>query len=377
MTKEKWLYVLLGVLFVTYVIVEHYKPKPIDWTVTYSQNDKNPYGGYILYDRLEDMFSNRSLSNQTLYELMDADSKGQLLLLANKFRPSSADIDALFQLLGQGRSIFISAHQFSANFLDTLGLELHVFSIPTVHDTVPIAFNGKRFYYPNDFISSWFEPNLSDEWTGYGFSQNKPVLIEKQFGEGKLILSSTPLIFTNYGLLFSEGYKYASGALRLLPYDAVTYSNFYHFGRSEPATPLRYLLSQPPLKWAMYLTLLVLLTYLIIGSRRTQRAVPVLDPVKNTTVAFIRVIGALYYREGNHKNAALKLIKHFLQRLSDSYYIRTFDETAYRVLAAKSGVPEDAVVQTFDLIHSIKQADKISEERLKQLYDQINLFKLS
>src|SRR5690606_1416297 len=156
----------------------------------------------------------------------------------------------------------------------------------------------------------------------------------------------------------------------------VHYNRYYHVGKQEPETPLRYVLSQAPLRWAIYLTILVLLLYLIVGSRRLQRAIPVLDPLENSTLRFIQTIGGLFHREGNHKTAALKLSGHFAHMLATRYYLSAFDESTYKTLAAKSGVPLVDVVKSFDLIQVVKQSPKVSEELLVQLYDNITKFKI-
>src|SRR5690606_37112462 len=111
MRKEKLLYIILAVLFVTYVIVEYHSPKPLDWTITFAQNDKNPYGSYVLYDRLDDFFPEKAVSFQTLYEAKDAEA--QLLILATDFTPSDADIDGIHDILDQGRTVLIGAQMFS------------------------------------------------------------------------------------------------------------------------------------------------------------------------------------------------------------------------------------------------------------------------
>lgn len=377
MRKERLLYFLLGILFLIYVMVEYYKPKPLNWTVTYAQTDKNPYGGYIFYDRLDDVFTNKSLSFSTLYE--SKDSTGHLIILSSRFNASDADMEALFHILDQGRSIMISAQRFSGNFLDSLGLAMHLRSASAfVEDSVMIKLKNESFYYPADVISSWFTAELPEEWhvLSTATQEENPVLIQRDFGKAKLILSSTPLAFTNYGFLYGDNYRYISAAIQLMPYEHITYSRFYHSGKSEPPTPLRYVLSQAPLKWALYLTLLLLVLYLVIGSRRVQRVIPVLDPVKNTTAQFIQTIGGLFFRERNHKNAANKLIRHFQKSLTQKYYIRNFNEESFPPLSAKAGVPIDAVIQTFDLIQSIKQANKVTDQHLKQLYEKINLFKI-
>jgi len=107
-----------------------------------------------------------------------------------------------------------------------------------------------------------------------------------------------------------------------------------------------------------------------------QRAIPVLDPLHNTTIQFIKTIGALYHREGNHRNAALKLSSYFTNVLATKYYMNTFDENTYKTLSAKSGVSLGDVVKTFDLIQVVKQSPQVSAELLKQLYEDITKFKI-
>ncbi len=59
---------------VIYLLIEMSSPKPIDWTITYSHQDKNPFGSHLINERLADIFPEGSLSNVnlTLYELEDS-----------------------------------------------------------------------------------------------------------------------------------------------------------------------------------------------------------------------------------------------------------------------------------------------------------------
>jgi len=52
MTTFRWYMLGLGLLFAAYVAVEYYRPKPLDWTPTLQNNDKIPYGTYVLFDQL-------------------------------------------------------------------------------------------------------------------------------------------------------------------------------------------------------------------------------------------------------------------------------------------------------------------------------------
>jgi len=51
----------LGLLFVAYVVLEYNRPKPLDWTPTYANKDKIPYGTYALYDQLPHLLGTDSV----------------------------------------------------------------------------------------------------------------------------------------------------------------------------------------------------------------------------------------------------------------------------------------------------------------------------
>ncbi|UOG73832.1 hypothetical protein MTX78_17120 [Hymenobacter tibetensis] len=55
MTTFRWYLLGLALLFGAYVAVEYYRPKALDWTPTFQNKDKIPYGAYVLYDVLPDI----------------------------------------------------------------------------------------------------------------------------------------------------------------------------------------------------------------------------------------------------------------------------------------------------------------------------------
>ena len=50
----------------------------------------------------------------------------------------------------------------------------------------------------------------------------------------------------------------------------------YGAGAQVEVSPFRYFLSQRPLRWALYLTMLVLVLFMVFTARRRQRAIPVI-----------------------------------------------------------------------------------------------------
>src|SRR5690606_23980766 len=233
MRKEKLLYIILGVLFVTYVIVEYYSPKPLDWTVTFSQNDKNPYGGYILYERLDDFFAEKAVSFQTLYEARDTEAN--LLILTTDFAPSDADMEAIYNILDQGRTVLIGAQIFSEKFLDDLGIDTKTQVLESItEDSVQIELEGeKTINMPPSFVNITFEVDSSTIWKSHATSGGD-VLISKDYPTAKLILTSLPLAFSNYGLVQNNILLFAEAALNKIPEGSVHYNRYYQAGKQEP-----------------------------------------------------------------------------------------------------------------------------------------------
>lgn len=375
--KEKILYIVLIALFVGYVVVEQYAPEELSWVPSYSQRDKSPYGAYVLYDRLGDFFEEKQLAFETLYELTD--SSGHIISLSTSFQPSEQDYEALMKMLSSGRDVLIGANYFSKKFMDTLGIAsvIDIEAIGKVSsDSIKVTIGKQSVYFPRSIVSGSFQVSDTSGWNVLG-KHTDPILIQKNIGKGSLLLTTAPLTFTNYGVLRADCYLFAERTLQQMANGRVIYNRYYHSGRGESTSPFRYLISQNPLRWAVYLTLFGVLLLLIIGSQRKQRAIPILDPMANTTLKFIKTMGGLYHREGNHRSAAEKLVNHFLKSLSEKYYIsQLFTERSYQMLAVKSGLKKEKVIQMFDLIQHVKNGGQVSGSMLNELNEKIAEFKL-
>src|SRR5271156_3464889 len=97
---------LSGILLVLYIAFEINKPRPIDWTVTISKEDKNPYGGYVLFHQLHDLFPGTVINSYRLpvyNQLNDFhDSNTAYLLIDPTLEFSEVDVDALLKYAASG-----------------------------------------------------------------------------------------------------------------------------------------------------------------------------------------------------------------------------------------------------------------------------------
>lgn len=377
---EKKYLIGLIVLFFAYVATDFLAPKAVDWTVTFHNKDKNPFGAYILAERANDLFEgNFEISNQTIAELSDLEN---LLILAEQAEISGADYRSLMSKLDSGTHVFVAANGFSPTLKDTLGFDVS-FSFHMLNQTIfeaatsnILAADSVEYEYPFSVISNYFTLEDDSDWEVLATLEHNPILISKELNEGVLTLCSTPYIFTNFGLLYNDNFQAAASMLSLLPERKTHLSLFYHLGKAEPTTPFRYFLRRDALRWSLYLALFSVTLFLIITSRRQQRPIPVIEPHQNTTVKYVKTLGALFYSERNHKKAAQRIVSYFLRSLKEKYYLHIdYSERFYKHLSAKSGIQINEVIQTFEYILKVRDLPRIDEKTLMELTRKIEQFK--
>jgi hypothetical protein len=207
-------------------------------------------------------------------------------------------------------------------------------------------------------------------------SKGEPNFVRVPFGKGNFYLNTMPLAYTNYNMLYRQNASYISSTLSYLPVQSTYWDEYYKINRGESQTPLRYVISQPPLKWALYLTLLALVLFMVFEAKRKQRIIPIVKPLANTTLEFTETVGRLYFQYKDHKNIADKKITYFLDYLRTHYYVKTteFNEELYSKLSDKTGADKEEISKLFRLIQDIRSRKSISEEELLSLNAQIEDF---
>ena len=380
MKRDRIFIVVFALLFVVYVVADFFTPKPVDWTVTFHTDDKNPFGAYILANRSGDLFEDGiTTSFETISSLIE--EQRNLLILAEHADIKGVDQDQLSLILDSGNSVLVAASSFASSFLDSLRIDIHteyrllnqdIFEVPM--GTLQLE-DSTNVDYPSSLLMNYFELEDLDQWKVIATVDGNPVVIKETVGKGELILCSIPHIFANFGLLYNNNYVVAAKLLSLLPAKDVHYTMFYQSGRMEATTPFRYFLREPALRWSLYLGLFLVMAFLLISSWRKQRAIPVIVPPPNTTVEYVKTLGALFYREADHKKAAMRLINHFTTQIKEKYLVQVdFSERFYQHLSGKSGLAIETVIRTFELIAQIRLAEKIDQKTLIDLSKKIETF---
>ena len=196
-----------------------------------------------------------------------------------------------------------------------------------------------------------------------------------KYGEGKIYFHTQPLVFTNYHLLNSN-IEYAAKVLSYLPIRTTVWDNYYKPDRFVNSSPMRYILSQPPLQSAYYLLLITLLLYMVIESKRRQRVIPVINPPGNYSLQFIKTIGSLYFKQRNNADLAKKQILYFKEFLREHYFLTGISAShdCALIVSTKSGVPSDLVQKLLGIMESFESAEKVSNDELIGLNSDIEMF---
>lgn len=382
-----WKYIsFIAGLIGIYLLMLYFMPKKFNWFVTLYQKDKAPFGAYV-FKLLSDRFflSPITTSNRSLYELNDL-SDSNLLILCEDFQVGEADRETLFNLVGSGNTALISAHKMDTIFSDSVGVRLNTLSFSFYLDKIwgedslgikllENPFDSKKIYwFPEQLLPQYFEsfdPNISEVIAVN--TNGKPVLLRVSYGKGIFLLSSSPLIFSNFSMLRQDNSDFVAGMLSGLESTSMHWTEYYQLGRMEAKTPLRYVLSEPSLKWALYILISTILISMVFDIKRKQRIIPVIVPLKNETLDFVRTIARLYFQKKDHQDLAAKKILHFTDHVRRQLHIDINDEISVVIdkVAAKTGSEVKDVKLLFEQINFISTASYISPEELMLLVERI------
>ncbi|PWB24733.1 DUF4350 domain-containing protein [Flavobacterium sp. HTF] len=381
MNKSIKIYIaILVFVFAMILIASSGQRKPIDWRPTYSVNDKIPYGLYIFDKEINNILKNQKIervSAVTPYEFLDSKYvpdtvvgkykiKGTFFSIAENNEIDDQSIKELFYFVSHGNSVFLSMKNFPQTLMDSLKIELNTDFQAVENSTVWLAnkkLDNKKYRFKDDSgVENYFAKIDTASTTVLGYQGNEKQkhvnFIKVPYANGYFYLHMQPVAFTNYNLLKADHYQYAEKVLSYVPKGDIYWYTKGQNNESISDSPLRYILSQPALKWAWYLFIIGILIFILFNVKRKQRIVPILKPLPNLTVDFTKTIGNLYYQEGDHGNIIDKKIIYFLERMRNEYLLDTtkLDEDFIKKLQHKSGKNEDDIRDLVFLINEHRKS---------------------
>lgn len=396
MSKSIKIYIaILVVIFALILLADRDQPKPIDWRPTYGVNDKIPFGLYVFNKEISGLLKNQKverISSLTPYEFLspkyDTDTlvenytiKGTFLNIAPSDIIDVQSIKEIFYFVSHGNNAFLSMNVFPKTLLDSLKVECNSdFQYPGNDNTLiwlaNKKLNTKKYKLTEGLGNNYFSKIDTLNTTVLGYQENKAQggkkdvnFIKVPYQKGFFYLHTQPAAFTNFHLLKADHAHYAQNVLSYLPRETVYWYTKGQQNQSISDSPLRYILGQPALKWALYISLIGLLIFIFFNAKRKQRVVPILQPLPNLTVDFTKTIGNLYYQEGEHGNIIDKKIIYFLERIRHEYLLDTskLDADFIKKLHHKTGKDEKDIRELILLIdqHRKSYHGSLEEDLIK------------
>lgn len=376
-----------GILLVLYVVAQFNRPKEINWTETLSSSDKIPFGAYILHDRLNDIFPKANIKayHEPVYNVIVDDSlkNSSYIIICPQLSLTKYDYRHLTDYLERGNDVFIAAGQFGGAIADNLDIKT----------AMQVSFMGKTAL-PVRLVSPHLDPakhyKVDKGCTNISFNQldtARAVVIGKdstgnanfirfRFGKGNLYLASNPKLFSNYSMLTADGARYAAAALSYVKNTStIAWDEYYTQGDDEQSL-MKVFFSNRYLQWAYYTAFFSLLLFVFYEIKRRQRTIPVIAPLKNSTVEFVNVIGQLYYEKRNNADIARKQVVYMLAHLRGEYQIKTdkLDEEFIEKLVGKIGLDEKFAKQFANYLQFIERQSHVSDSDLIGLNKLIEQF---
>ena len=352
---------ILAIILVIVGISQMGKKPVLDWRKNYDTGKKTPFGLYIFDREANGLFGKKlekvRISPYQYYQKNNQKKPHNILIIQKEL--DDVSWENIMTEVSNGSDVIWFTTKTTSKLRDTLG-----FRFKTVSDEASyyLQFTDKKLSkdhllmdrLPDNKGFSYIRTDTEVLGKTLRKENNSQTainvdFIKVPFGKGHFYIHSEPLVLTNYYLLKSEN-NYLESVLSYLPNRETVW--FLENDAPLSMSPLRFIHSNPPLKYAWYLLLFGLIIFVIFNAKRKQRIVPIVEPLKNTSVEFIRSIGNLYLQEGDFHEMMAKKAQYFLNKIRMDLMIDThhLDEQFVNKLHLKTGKNIELITEAVDLV---------------------------
>ncbi|CAA7194220.1 DUF4350 domain-containing protein [Chryseobacterium potabilaquae] len=374
--------VIFMVVMIILALLEVNKKESTDWRKNFDVNEKSPFGLFVFNNEVQSLLDHhiKKIEN-TPYDYYNQHQKGGHNILVIESDIDKESWKKILKEVTKGSDMMLIMSQIPKEISDSIG---YYDSQLSFEEENVLKLTDRKFQ--NDFIK------LDKFPSGRGFTFIKPNVqvlgktVEKnntdqvnfikiQFGKGIIYVHSEPLFLTNYYLLKRGNTKYTQDIFSYLQNRETLW--FVENNTQESTFFMRFILSKPALKYAWWIFLGGLILFIFFNAKRKQRVVPILDPLKNTSVDFVKSIGNLYLQEGDFHDMMNKKAQYFLNKVRLDLLIDTqnLNEDFAKKLHLKTGKTIEMINEAVVLIKKAQDpyASVMKEDlaRLNSLLDEI------
>ena len=359
--KQPFLVLLLSILFSGC--------NKTDWTENYKEREKSPFGTFILHEEVSTLFKENEVVDlkknfgDYFYDndYIDKESlnKTYVLIKDSALKLNDKGITALTKFVKSGNTAFLALNEFPKSLRDKLNFESTDLDLMSTQLKLKKQKGEFQFTQGSSFKTFLFDRTVRRHYfktydtskteligTSKIDGESKPNFIKIKYGNGNFYLHSNPISFTNYYLLQPENKSYIKNIFSSIPEQDLLWDLHIRSAARQKTNKnennkdsiFKFFLEHETLTWALWLSFVALLLFMLFNARRKQRAIPVLEPLKNSTVEFTQNISHLYLEGNDHKNMIDKLTTYFLEQIRSKFLLNTnnLNENFIKNLALKS-----------------------------------------
>ena len=399
-------YILVGggiliVLILAWILAS--QPKQFNWQENYRVDREEPYDLSLFFEVLE----SSATENFTVISSLSADEStlektGSSLIYVDNFALlDSNSVVQFVKFLEAGNTVFLSTNgqnRFYEEIFQDCSNTLKIVKTLEAERIIPYTGN-----FDSDTSNSigyqWIDQIETYPWAYFSI---EPCVREKfeplgQFredgndysnfgripvGKGILYVHSTPLLFSNFYFSKIAVFNHVQDLLADLPKGEIIYfdpksDKFDQTNRPPIAeSPLSFILSHQPLRWAWYLILTLALLYLLNAVRRAQKPIPIKPIPVNETAQYLEVVSRMYQKNGRHKHLVELQEKMIFSHLRNKYkLIRTKNEESFYAEAARVLQADEKEIRNFFKgLNRAKNNSTLSDKEFKDIDRQITEF---
>jgi hypothetical protein len=377
---------IYAVIFIVVMIIialfEVNKTESTDWRKNFDLNQKSPFGLFVFDHEIKSLFKNKVKKiDQTPYDYYNLNKKGSHNILIIESKIDRQSWNKILNAVSTGSDAMLIVSEIPRDISDSIG---YYDSKISFEDENVLKLTDTK--YQNDFIKldkfpsgrgfTFIKPNV--EVLGKTVEKNntdQANFIKIKFGKGNIYVHCEPLFITNYYLLKPGNVKYTQDVFSYLEDKETVW--FVESNSKTSQFFLRFILSNPALKYAWWVLLGGLVLFIFFNAKRKQRIVPVIEPLKNTSVDFVKSIGNLYLQEGDFHDMMAKKAQYFLNKIRMDLLIDTqnLDEEFAKKLQLKTGKPMEMINEAVGFIKKAQDpyASVMKEDlgRMNKLLDEI------
>ncbi len=417
MRSSRIFFIGIAVAAVLIFILQLRVPQRFSWKESFSPYDRQPFGCYVFDSIMRHSFGgDYQVVHKTLRQLNHEKEyrNSNILIISTSMNLGDVDLNSLDSLLQNGAQVMIAygpkyiedsvlykkygivvnastpfniswlktqlTTGFDEEIYDTIQWNSPVHGYPKASYSIyklllSASLSGRNRKAETHGIVSWVDHvgSLSTE------NDTLSVLTSVRRGKGELIVASMPLLFTNYGILDKNTSPFTHRLMTLIASRPIVRTTAYTNTPDMEAarlSPFRYLLSQRPLRWALWLSLLLIALFMVFTARRQQRVIPIETPPRNHTLEFIGLIGTLYYQQRDHADLLRKKWGYFAEELRSRLDLDITeaqnDNASADILARRTGMDK---LETAALLCEVRQALQIryvTDHQLQSLIGRMN-----